>query len=1057
MNISAPFIRRPVGTTLLTLAVAIAGAIAFVVLPVAPLPQVDFPTISVSAGLPGASAQIMAASVATPLERQFSHIAGITEMTSSSQLGSTNVTLQFDLSRNIDGAARDVQAAINAARTYLPANLPSNPSYRKVNPADSPIMIISMTSDKYPPTKLYDLASTILEQKLSQIQGVGQVSAGGGAAPSVRVEVNPTKLESFGLTLGSVQSVLSLQNSHSPRGQLADNGVSEDILTNDQISTAADYRPLIVGYHNGEAIKLSDVADVEDSTQNLRSAGYIDGTKGVVLIIFRQPGANIIETVDRVKAQLPFLEAVLPSGIKTTVDMDRTVTIKASVNTVYRTLIGSICLVILVVFLFLRSPRATLIPFAAVPVSLIGTFAAMYMFGYTLDNLSLMALVVATGFVVDDAIVVMENITRHIEAGIEPFAAAMQGAREIGFTVFSISMSLIAVFIPILLMAGIIGRLFREFAVTLATAIVISMIISLTTTPCMCAHVLKARQEGEKHNWLYRADERVLNGMVSIYRRSLVWVLDNPGLMLVVLLLTIALNGLILLRIPTGFFPQQDTGVIIGQLLGPQDASFNFMNFSSVSLVNVVKSDPAVAHVLSYTGNGNSGFMFIALKPLPSGFSALLGRSCKEGPNCDVRQTSAMDVINRLRPRMNRLPVATATLQPAQDIRIGGRGGGAQFQYTIQSDSIADLAKWGPILYRNMQKLPDLTDVISDQQNGGLEELLNYDRVTAARLGQTPQSLNSSLCSAFCQSEVSVIYTQLNQYYVVMEVAPQYWQDPSGLKNIYFSPSKSSSGAGLNRVSPLLSTVKMSSNTTPLQVNHTSSFPSATVSFNMRTGASLSDAVTEVTKMEQQLGMPGTVRGFFAGTAQAYQQSISTLPILVATALLSVFIVLGILYESLVHPLTIISTVFSASAGAMLALMLFHIDLNMISIIGIILLIGIVKKNAILMIDFALQAERLEGKTTREAIFQACLLRFRPIMMTTMCAICGALPLAFGTGTGSELRKPLGITIVGGLVLSQLLTLYTTPVVYLLMDRLRLRALGRTHDTLPPTAEEAVS
>ena len=698
MNISAPFIRRPVGTTLLTLAVAIAGAIAFVVLPVAPLPQVDFPTISVSAGLPGASAQIMAASVATPLERQFSHIAGITEMTSSSQLGSTNVTLQFDLSRNIDGAARDVQAAINAARTYLPANLPSNPSYRKVNPADSPIMIISLTSDKYPPTKLYDLASTILEQKLSQIQGVGQVSAGGGAAPSVRVEVNPTKLESFGLTLGSVQSVLSLQNSHSPRGQLADNGVSEDILTNDQISTAADYRPLIVGYHNGEAIKLSDVADVEDSTQNLRSAGYIDGTKGVVLIIFRQPGANIIETVDRVKAQLPFLEAVLPSGIKTTVDMDRTVTIKASVNTVYRTLIGSICLVILVVFLFLRSPRATLIPFAAVPVSLIGTFAAMYMFGYTLDNLSLMALVVATGFVVDDAIVVMENITRHIEAGIEPFAAAMQGAREIGFTVFSISMSLIAVFIPILLMAGIIGRLFREFAVTLATAIVISMIISLTTTPCMCAHVLKARQEGEKHNWLYRADERVLNGMVSIYRRSLVWVLDNPGLMLVVLLLTIALNGLILLRIPTGFFPQQDTGVIIGQLLGPQDASFNFMNFSSVSLVNVVKSDPAVAHVLSYTGNGNSGFMFIALKPLPSGFSALLGRSCKEGPNCDVRQTSAMDVINRLRPRMNRLPVATATLQPAQDIRIGGRGGGAQFQYTIQSDSIADLAKWGPIL-----------------------------------------------------------------------------------------------------------------------------------------------------------------------------------------------------------------------------------------------------------------------------------------------------------------------------------------------------------------------
>jgi multidrug efflux pump len=1049
MNLSAPFIQRPVGTTLLTIAVAITGAIAFVVLPVAPLPQVDFPTISVSAGLPGASAEIMAASVATPLERQFSHIAGITEMTSSSSLGSSQVTLQFDLSRNIDGAARDVQAAINAARTYLPANLPSNPSYRKVNPADSPIMIISLTSDKYPVTKLYDLASTILEQKLSQIQGVGQVGAQGGGTPSVRVEVNPTKLESFGLTLGSVQSVLSLQNSHSPRGQLSDNGVSEDILTNDQISEAADYRPLVIGYHSGEAVRLSDVADVEDSTQNLRAAGYIDGSKGVVLTIFRQPGANIIQTVERVKAQLPFLEAVLPAGVKTTVDMDRTVTIRASVSTVEKTLVGSVCLVILVVFVFLRSPRATLIPFAAVPVSLIGTFAAMYLFGYTLDNLSLMALTIATGFVVDDAIVVMENITRHVEGGMEPFAAAMKGAQEIGFTVFSISMSLIAVFIPILLMGGIIGRLFREFAVTLSTAIVISMIISLTTTPCMCAYILKAHKEGEKHNWFYRTSERTFNGMVSIYRRSLTWVLDNPGLMLVVLLLTVALNVLVLLRIPTGFFPQQDTGIVMGQVQGPQDASFPFMNFSMVSLVNVVKSDPAVAHVLAYTGGGNAGFMFMALKPL--------GTSCTEGPKCGVRQASAMDIINRLRPRMNKLPVATATLQPAQDLRIGGRGGGAQFQYTIQSDNVADLTHWGPILLANMAKLPDLQDVNTDQQNGGLEELLNYDRVTAARLGQTPQSLDSSLCSAFCQSEVSVIYTQLNQYYVVMEVAPQYWQDPSGLNNIYFTPSKGSSGAGLNAVSPLSSIIRAHTSTTPLQVPHTGLFPSATVSFNMRAGASLSDAVTEVTQMEQRLGLPGTVRGSFAGTAQAYQQSMSTLPLLVITALLSVFIVLGILYESLIHPLTIISTLPSASVGAMLALMLFHIDLNMISIIGIILLIGIVKKNAIMMIDFALQAERTEGKSTRDAIFSACLLRFRPIMMTTMCAICGALPLAFGSGTGSELRKPLGITIVGGLVLSQLLTLYTTPVVYLYMDRLRLRALGRTHDTLPPTAQEAVS
>jgi multidrug efflux pump len=1050
MNLSAPFIRRPVGTTLLTIAVCITGAIAFVVLPVAPLPQVDFPTISVSAGLPGASAQIMAASVATPLERQFSHIAGITEMTSSSSLGSTNVTMQFDLSRNIDGAARDVQAAINAARTYLPVNLPSNPSYRKINPADSPIMIISLTSNKYEVTKLYDLASTILEQKLSQIQGVGQVGVQGGGTPSVRVEVNPTKLESFGLTLGSIQSVLSLQNSHSPRGQLSNAGISEDILTNDQISDAVDYRPLIVGYHNGEAVRLSDVADVVDSTQNIRTAGYIDGTRGVVLTVFRQPGANIIDTVDRVKAQLPFLEAVLPAGIKTTVDVDRTVTIRASVFTVERTLVVSVCLVILVVFVFLRSPRATLIPFVAVPTSLIGTFAVMYLLGYTLDNLSLMAIVIATGFVVDDAIVVMENITRHLEGGMEPLAAALQGAREIGFTVISISISLIAVFIPILMMGGIIGRLFREFAVTLSTAVLISMVISLTTTPTMCAHLLKAHKEGEKHNWFYRTSEKGFNGMIWVYRRSLTWVLDNPGLTLVVLLLTVALNVLVLFRIPTGYFPIQDTGIIMGQVQGPQDASFPLMNFSMVSLVNVVKADPAVAHVLAYTGGGNAGFMFTALKPL--------GTNCKEGPTCDVRQTSAMDVINRLRPKMNKLPVATATLQPAQDLRIGGRGGGALYQYTIQSDNIDDLAHWAPALYQNMQKLPDLQDVNTDWQNGGLQELLNYDRVTAARMGQTPQSLDSALCSAFCQSEVSVIYTQLNQYYVVMEVAPQYWQDPSGLNNIYFKPpGGSSSGAGLNAVSPLLSVAKPSTNTTPLQVAHTGLFPSTTVSFNLKNGAALSDATREVTQMEESLGMPGTVRGFFAGTAQAYQQSLSTLWILALTALLSVFIVLGILYESLVHPLTIISTLPSASVGAMLALMIFHVDLNMISIIGIILLIGIVKKNAIMMIDFALQAERNEGKTTRDAIFDACMLRFRPIMMTTMCAICGALPLAFGTGTGSELRKPLGITIVGGLLLSQVLTLYTTPVVYLMMDRLRLRALGRTHDTLPATAEGTAS
>ena len=1043
MSLSAPFIRRPVATTLLTIAVAAVGAIAFTVLPVSPLPQVDFPTINVGASLPGASAEIMAASVATPLERQFSHIAGITEMTSSSSLGSTGITLQFDLSRNIDGAARDVQAAINAARTYLPANLPSNPSYRKVNPADAPIMILGLTSEKYDVTKLYDLSSTVLQQKLSQIQGVGQVFVGGGATPSVRVEVDPKKLESFGMTLGTVQSMLSLQNAHEPRGQISEGAMTADILTNDQISKADQYKPLIVGYHKAAAVRLSDVADVVDSAQNLRTAGYMDGTRAVFIIIFRQPGANIIQTVDRITAQLPFLEAVLPQGIHTTVVLDRTNTIRASVHDVERTLIGSILLVVLVVFLFLRSPRATLIPTVAVPVSLIGTFAVMYLFDYSLDNLSLMALTVATGFVVDDAIVVMENITRHLEAGMEPFAAAYQGAKEIGFTVFSISMSLIAVFIPILLMGGIVGRLFREFAVVLSTAILVSMVISLTTTPMMCAHLLKAHKQDEKHNWFYRTSERFFSGMVAGYRHSLTWVLDNPALTLIVLVLTIALNVVVIVRIPKGFFPQQDTGSVVGGVQGPQDASFPFMNFSVKQLVGVIKADPAVAHVNAYTGgNGssNGGFVYIALKPL--------------GPE---RKVSAMDVINRLRPKINHLPIASAFLQPVQDVRIGGRGGNAMYQYTIQTDSVSSLAYWGPILMTNMRKLPGLQDVNSDQQNGGLQEKLDYDRTTAARLGQTAQSLDRSLYSAFGQSEVSVIYTQLNQYYVVMEVAPQYWQDPSGLNNIYFTPAANSSRAGANTVSPLMSVLKSKVGTTPLQVNHTGLFPSVTVSFNLVNGMSLSDATREITEMETGLGMPSTVHGFFAGTAQAYQDSLATEKFLIITALLAVYIVLGILYESLVHPLTIISTLPSASVGAMIALMLFNIDLNVISIIGIILLIGIVKKNAIMMIDFALAAERQEGLNTRDAIFQACMLRFRPILMTTMAAMFGALPLAFGTGTGSELRRPLGITIVGGLLLSQLLTLYTTPVVYLLMDWLRIRVTGKSRATLPEGAAETAS
>jgi len=1040
MNISAPFIRRPVATTLLTVGITLAGAIAFNVLPVSPLPQVDFPTISVQASLPGGSPEIMASSIATPLERQFGHIAGVTEMTSSSSLGSTNVTLQFDLSRNIDGAARDVEAAINAARTYLPASLPGNPTYRKVNPADSPIMILGLTSDKYDKPTLYDEASSVIAQKLSQLQGVGQVNVGGGAGPSVRVEVNPTQLNSYGLTMSSVQAILSQQNVHEAAGQILDGDRVMDIITNDQMHDAVDYKPLVIGYHNGAAVHLSDVAQVYSGAQNVRTAGYLDGVPSVTVQIFRQPGANIIATNDRIKAELPSIEASIPQGIKITLVLDRTTTIRASVNDVERSLIGSVILVILVVFLFLRNWRATLIPTVAVPASLISTFAVMYLFGYSLDNLSLMALTISTGFVVDDAIVVMENITRLREHGMAPMAAAFEGSRQIGFTILSISMSLIAVFIPILLMAGIVGRLFREFAITLSTAIVMSMLVSLTTTPMMCAYVLKDESK-EKHGRLYRFSERGFTGLLSGYSKSLRWVLDHPLPVMIVLLLTIGLNFYLIGIIPKGFFPQQDTGAMLGGVQGPQDASFPVMDNSVKQLVRVIKADPAVAHVNAYTGSGNGGFVYIALKPL--------GTKCVESaPDCDLRQTGAPDIINRLRPKMNRLPVASAFLQAAQDLRIGGRGGNALYQYTIQSDNVADLAKWGPILLAQMKTLPGFQDVNTDAQNAGLQELLAYDRPSAARLGITPASLDSSLYSAFGQSEVSIIYTQLNQYYVVLEVAPPYTQSPLSLKDIYLNTS----GKG---VIPLSTVTTAKTSTTPLVINHTSSYPSVTVSFNLATNVSMSDATREVGQMQQRLGMPETVRGFFAGTAAAYQTSLASEPILVATALLAVFIVLGILYESLVHPLTIISTLPSASVGAMLALMAFKIDLNVISIIGIILLIGIVKKNAIMMIDFALVAEREQGLTTTESIFQACQLRFRPILMTTMAAMFGALPLAFGTGTGSELRRPLGITIVGGLIVSQLLTLYTTPVVYLFFDRMRLRFGHSRHRALEPGTAEA--
>ena len=870
-----------------------------------------------------------------------------------------------------------------------------------------------------------------MSQKLSQINGVGQVSVGGSSLPSVRVDVNPTQLNNYGLSMSNVQAVLSTQNADLAKGQLIDGAVTADIIANDQISTADEYKPIVIGYHNGAAVRLSDVAQVTDAVSNIRSGGFLNGIPAVMMIIFRQPAANIIQTNQNIRDALPFLKASIPQGIDTTIVLDRTTTIKASVKDVERTLMISVGLVILVVFIFLRSPRATLIPSVAVPVSLIGTFAVMYLFGYSLDNLSLMALTISTGFVVDDAIVVMENISRHLEAGMEPFAAALQGAKEIGFTVFSISMSLIAVFIPILMMGGIVGRLFREFAVTLSTAIVVSMVVSLTTTPSMCAHLLKESKE-EKHGRLYQWSEKFFAWMLDTYRGTLEWVLDNSALMATVLILIVALNVVLIIKIPKGFFPQQDTGAIVGGLQGSQDASFPVMDNSIKQLVGVIKSDTAVANVIAFTGGGgttNSGFIYIALKPL------------------DERKIGAADIINRLRPKMNRLPVASAFLQAAQDLRIGGRGSNALYQYTIQCDNVQDLSHWGPILLSEMKKLPGLQDVNSDQQNGGLEELVTYDRTSAAKLGITTQSLDSSLYSAFGQSQVSIIYTQLNQYYVVLEVAPQYWQSPEGLKYIYMN------SAGAGNV-PLAAVASSQAGTTPLAVNHTGLFPSVTVSFNLANGVSLSDATQRIAEMQQRLGTPSTIRGFFAGTLLAYQQSLSTEWMLILTAVLAVYIVLGVLYESLVHPLTILSTIPSASVGAILALYLFKIDLNVISIIGIILLIGIVKKNAIMMIDFALVAERQEGKSTRDSIFEACMLRFRPILMTTMAALFGALPLAFGTGTGSELRKPLGITIVGGLIMSQMLTLYTTPVVYLYLDRARLWVHKKLHGSVAVPAPE---
>jgi multidrug efflux pump len=1009
-----------VATTLLTVAVALAGAVAFNFLPVSPLPQVDFPTISIAASLPGASPEIMASSVATPLERQFGRIAGITEMTSSSFLGTTSITLQFDLSRDINGAARDVQAAINAARSYLPTNLPSNPTYRKVNPADAPIMIVALTSNVYDRGPLYDAASTIMSQKLSQIQGVGQVTVGGSSLPAVRVELNPVQLNSYGLGVQDVQKMLSVQNANLPKGQISNGDTTADITTNDQLLKADYYKPLIVGYHKGAAIKLSDVADVKDSVENVRAAGFVNGKPSVLVIIFRQPGANIIDTVDRIYSELPSLKASIPSAIDLTVVLDRTTTIRASVKDVERTLALSVGLVILVVFFFLRNVRATIIPSVAVPVSLIGTFGVMYLCHYSLDNLSLMALTIATGFVVDDAIVVIENIARYLEQGMSPEEAALEGAKEIGFTVMSISISLVAVFIPILMMGGIVGRLFREFAVTLSVAILVSLGISLTTTPMMCAKLLRP-ESAENHGRFYRTSEKFFTWMVRTYELTLTVVLRHPAFTALVLLITIGVNIYLLIIVPKGFFPLQDNGTVFGGLQGAQDISYQAMQQDIKTFVDMIKQDPAVANVMGFTGGAgatNGGFIYIGLKPL------------------EERKISSSDVINRLRPKLTSVPGATVFLQAGQDLRIGGRQSSAQFQYTIQSDNLDDLVKWGPQLLQQMRKLPGFTDVNTDQQNSGLQASLIYDRDTASRLGITPQLIDTTLYNSFGQAQVSTMYTSLNQYHVVMEAAPPFWQSPVGLSDVYVHPT---TGGEV----PLSAIAHFEPTTAPLAVNHQSQFPSVTVSFNLAPGVSLSDAAARINQMEQQIGMPQSIRGMYSGTLQAFQASLSTQPMLIITALLAVYIVLGILYESFIHPITIISTIPSAGVGAVLALMLFRLDLSVIALIGIILLIGIVKKNAILMIDFALAAERNEGKSSKDAIFQACLLRFRPILMTTMAALLGAMPLALGHGVGSELRRPLGIAIVGGLIFSQMLTLYTTPVVYLYMDRMRLWWEGR--------------